>query len=195
MCGSRDGSQWAVNYSTAGSIVSHKQTTSSRVLAMNGVWNPATGWIIVLISVWLIVGCLGKGNIGEYVVLINLLPCTVLVVCLIGRIFGLYASLLSALSNGQCCLLLCRTAVRETWIRLENVNLTDTLFCDKCVFCVNVFQVRKHFIWWLVCQPLLRIPAYRTFVLKNCFKKNTVLLIELCLCSAFSGILVSIQQA
>jgi len=46
---------------------------------MNGVWNPATGWIIVLISVWLIVGCLGKGNIGEYVVLITLLPCTVFV--------------------------------------------------------------------------------------------------------------------
>jgi len=36
---------------------------------MNGLWNPATGWIIVLISVWLIVGCLGKGNIGKYVVL------------------------------------------------------------------------------------------------------------------------------
>jgi hypothetical protein len=40
---------------------------------MNGVWNPATGWIIVLISVWLIVGCLGKGNIGEYVVLFTFL--------------------------------------------------------------------------------------------------------------------------
>lgn len=73
MCGSRDGSQRAVNYSTAGSIVSHKQITSSRVLAMNGVWNPATGWIIVLISAWLIVGCLGKGNIGEYLVLFTCL--------------------------------------------------------------------------------------------------------------------------
>jgi hypothetical protein len=40
---------------------------------MNGVWNPAAGWIIVLISVWLIVGCLGKGNIGEYVVLFTFL--------------------------------------------------------------------------------------------------------------------------
>ena len=40
---------------------------------MNGVKNPATGWIIVLISVWLIVGCLGKGNIGEYVVLFTFL--------------------------------------------------------------------------------------------------------------------------
>jgi hypothetical protein len=78
---------------------------------MNGVWNPTTGWIIVLISVWHIVGCLGKGNIGEYVVLFTLLLCKVFVVCLIGRSFGLYASLLSALSNGQCSLLLCRTTV------------------------------------------------------------------------------------
>lgn len=26
-------------------------------------------------------------------------------------------------------------------IKLEKVNLTDTLFCDKCVFCVNVFHL------------------------------------------------------
>jgi hypothetical protein len=61
----------AVNYNAAGSIISHKQITSSRVLAMNGVWNPTIGWINVLISLWLIVGCSGKGNIGEYVVLFN----------------------------------------------------------------------------------------------------------------------------
>lgn len=59
-------------------------------------------------------------------------------VCLIGRIFGLYASLLSALSNGQCCLLLYRTTVRETWIRLENVTLCSVInvfsawMCLKC---------------------------------------------------------------
>jgi hypothetical protein len=36
---------------------------------MDGVWNPATGWISFLTSLWLIVGCLGNGNIGEYVLL------------------------------------------------------------------------------------------------------------------------------
>jgi hypothetical protein len=59
----------SVNYNVAGSIISYKHITSSRVLAMNGVWNPTTGWISVLISLWLIIGCSGKGNIGEYVVL------------------------------------------------------------------------------------------------------------------------------
>jgi len=67
--------------------------------------------------------------------------------------------------------------------------------CDKCVFCVNVFHVRKHFIWWLVCQPLLCVPAYRTFILKNCFKKQNVCLKERCLYSTIRGILLSIQHA
>jgi hypothetical protein len=40
--------------------------TSSREAAMHGVWNPASLWISVFINLWLIAGCQGNGNIGEY---------------------------------------------------------------------------------------------------------------------------------
>jgi hypothetical protein len=93
----------------------------------------------------LLLAARGKEILVSTLCSLFLLLYTVIVVCLIGRIFGLCASLLLAWSNWQCSLLLCRTSVTVTWIKLENMNLTANLFCDKYVLCVNVFHVLKVF--------------------------------------------------